>query len=113
MDFSVVAEGGGYSLAAVHGLLVAVASLALEHGLQHAGFSSSQTLEHKLRSCGARAWLLHDLWDLPGPGMVPVSPALAGGFFTTEPLGNLKKKKNFFFSLVMGKKMTVLDLVVR
>ena len=25
--------------------------------------------------------------DLPGPGMEPISPALAGGFFTTEPLG--------------------------
>ena len=25
------------------------------------------------------------MWDLPGPGIEPVSPALAGGFFTTEP----------------------------
>ena len=25
--------------------------------------------------------------DLPGPGIEPVSPAMAGGFFTTEPLG--------------------------
>jgi len=24
-------------------------------------------------------------WDLPGPGIEPVSSALAGGFFTTEP----------------------------
>ena len=33
------------------------------------------------------------MWDLPGPGMEPVSPALAGGllllllFFTTKPRG--------------------------
>ena len=27
--------------------------------------------------------------DLPGPGIEPVSPALAGGFFTTEPPGKL------------------------
>ena len=27
------------------------------------------------------------MWDLPGPGIEPVSPALAGGFFTTEPPG--------------------------
>ena len=27
------------------------------------------------------------MWDLPGPGMEPVSPALAGRFFTTEPPG--------------------------
>jgi len=26
--------------------------------------------------------------DLPNPGIKPVSPALAGGFFTTEPLGS-------------------------
>ena len=27
------------------------------------------------------------MWDLPGPGIEPVSPALAGGLFTTEPPG--------------------------
>ena len=27
------------------------------------------------------------LWDPPGPGIKPVSPALAGRFFTTEPQG--------------------------
>ena len=26
-------------------------------------------------------------WDLPDPGIKPASPALAGGFFTTEPPG--------------------------
>ena len=26
------------------------------------------------------------MWDLPGPGIKPVSPALAGGFLTTAPL---------------------------
>ena len=25
------------------------------------------------------------MWDLPGPGHEPVSPALAGGFLTTGP----------------------------
>ena len=25
------------------------------------------------------------MWDLPGPGLEPVSPALAGGFLTTTP----------------------------
>ena len=29
------------------------------------------------------------MWDLLGPGMDPVSPALAGGSFTTEPPGQL------------------------
>ena len=27
------------------------------------------------------------MWDLPGPGVDPVSPALAGGFLTTAPPG--------------------------
>ena len=27
--------------------------------------------------------------DLPNPGIEPASPALAGGFFTTEPPGKL------------------------
>ena len=27
------------------------------------------------------------MWVLLGPGIEPVSPALAGGFFTTEPPG--------------------------
>ena len=26
------------------------------------------------------------MWDLPGPGLEPVSPALAGRFLTTAPL---------------------------
>ena len=31
--------------------------------------------------------MLHGMWDLPGPGIEPVSPALAGGFLTTAPPG--------------------------
>ena len=27
------------------------------------------------------------MWDLPGPGLEPTSPALAGGFLTIVPLG--------------------------
>ena len=33
--------------------------------------------------------MLQGVWDPPGSGMEPVSPALAGGFFTTEPPGKL------------------------
>ena len=35
----------------------------------------------------AQASLLSGMWDLPGPGLEPLSPPLAGGFFTNEPLG--------------------------
>ena len=84
VDFSLVAASGGYSLVAVCGFLIAVVSLA-EHGraLGHAGSSWSawaQYLEHK---------------DFVVPRQVgscqteikPVSPAMAGRFFTTEPPG--------------------------
>jgi len=30
------------------------------------------------------------MWDLLGPGIEPMSPALAGRFFTTEPPGKPK-----------------------
>ena len=31
--------------------------------------------------------------DLPDPGTEPMSPALAGGFFTTEPLEKPRKRR--------------------
>ena len=33
------------------------------------------------------AYLLCGMWNLPGPGIGPVSPTLAGGLFTTETSG--------------------------
>ena len=47
----------------------------------------SRALERRLSSCGAWALLLRSMWDLPGPGLEPVCPALAGGFLTTAPPG--------------------------
>ena len=57
------------------------------------GLSScgSGALEHRHKSCGAGAYLLQDTWDLSGPGIESMSPALAGGFFTTEPPGKLHR----------------------
>ena len=40
-----------------------------------------------LSSCGSRAQLLHSMCELPGPGIGPTSPALAGGCLTTGPRG--------------------------
>ena len=60
------------------------ASVVVAHGLSRCG---SWALEHRFSSCGARASLLHSTWDLPGPGIEPVSPALAGGFLITGPPG--------------------------
>ena len=44
----------------------------------------SQALEHRLNGCGPWVWLPCSMGDLPRPEIKPVSPALAGGFFTTE-----------------------------
>ena len=41
----------------------------------------------RLSSCGSRAQSLRGMWDLPRPGLEPVSPALAGRFSTTAPPG--------------------------
>ena len=46
-----------------------------------------QALECSLSSCGTWAYLLRSMWDLPGPGLKPVSPALASRFLTTVPSG--------------------------
>ena len=62
---------------AVRGPLTVVASLAAEHRLQ----------TRRLSNCGSRAQLLRGIWDLPRPGLEPVSPALAGRFSTTGPPG--------------------------
>ena len=49
-----------------------------------------------LSSCGARAYLLRSMWDLPGPELEPVSPALVGGFFTAAPPGKPQKGNSWF-----------------
>ena len=74
--FSSCGERGPLFIA-VRGPLTIAASLAAEHRLQ----------TRRLSNCGSRAQLLCGMWDLPGPGLEPMSPALAGGFLTTVPPG--------------------------
>ena len=64
----------------VRGPLTITASLVAKHRLQTRRFSN----------CGSRAQLLCGMWDLPRPGLEPVSPALAGRFSTTAPPGKPK-----------------------
>ena len=61
----------------VRGPLTIAASLVAEHRLQ----------TRRLSNCGSRAKLLRGMWDLPRPGLEPVSPALAGRFSTAAPPG--------------------------
>ena len=50
----------------LEGIQVSVAAIC---GLNSCG---SQALEHGLSSCGTRAWLPHNMWDLPWPGIEPI-----------------------------------------
>ena len=62
-----------------------------------------QLQEHTLSSCGTWTLLLCSKWDLPRPGIKPMSPALAAGFFTTEPPGIQFYKLN----LMCGRKSSL------
>ena len=72
---------------AVRGPLTIATSLVAEHRLQ----------TRRLSNCGSRAQLLRGTWDLPRPGVEPVSPALAGRLSTAGPLG---KPPLFIFKLM-------------
>ena len=86
---SLVATSRGYSSLQCRGFSLRWLLLLQSMGSRHRGFSScgSRALERRLSSCGAWAQLLCGMWDLPGPGLEPVSPALADRFLTTVPLG--------------------------
>ena len=72
---------------AVRGPLTAVASPVVEHRLR----------TRRLSGHGSQAQLLCSMWDLPGLGHEPVSPALAGGLSTTAPPG-----KPLFLKFIFG-----------
>ena len=67
----------GPLLIVMRGPLSVAASPVAEHRLQ----------TRRLSSRGSRAQLLRGMWDLPRPGLEPVSSALAGRFSTTVPPG--------------------------
>ena len=66
-------------------LLIAVASLVVEHAVQGAGTSavvhSGSVVASQGLSCSV------GMWDLPRPEIKPMFPPLAGEFFTSEPPG--------------------------
>ena len=57
MGFSLVVESRGYSLVAVHRLLILMASPVVAYSSRARGLSScgSQALEHRINCCGAWA----------------------------------------------------------
>ena len=76
-SFLLVAASGGCSLLRCAAFSLQWLLLLWSTGSRHVGF----------HSCGSWAQLLRGMWDLPGPGLKPVAPALAGGFLTTVPPG--------------------------
>ena len=95
-DLSLVAASGGYSSLWCADFSLRWLLLLRSTGSRCTGFSSCGTqasscgswaLERRLSSCGTRAQLLCSMWDLPGPGLEPMCPALAGTFLTTAPPG--------------------------
>ena len=89
--FSSCSERGTLFIA-VRGPLTVTASPVAEHGLQ----------TRRLSSCGSRAQLLSGMWDLPRPGLEPMSPALAGGPSTTAPPGKPPKTFLTFRTIWFG-----------
>ena len=94
--FSLVAVSRGHSSLRCAGLSLRWPPLLQSTGSGHAGPAAvahglsscgSWAPERRPSSCGARVQLLRSMWDPPGPGLEPVSPALAGGFSTSAPPG--------------------------
>ena len=67
---SPVAASGGHSSSRCAGLSLSRPLLLRSTGSRRAGSVN----------CGSRAQLLRGMWDLPRPGLEPVSPVLAGRF---------------------------------
>ena len=88
------------------------ASLAVEPGprvrrLQQLQLPGSKAQAQQLRPS---IRLLCGIWDLPRSGIKPVSPALAGRFLTTEPLGKpniLRLGNKIFFNIVSTQRRVV------
>ena len=83
----------------LHWIFVAVhrfSLVAASDGFSHCG---TQALECKsFNNFGVEAKLPCGMQDLPRPGTQPMSPILAGRFFTTRPLG--KSRFSLHFSWV-------------
>ena len=109
---SLVVASRGYSSLRCAGFSLWWLLLLRSTGSRCTGFSScgSRALERRLSSCGAWAQLLHGMWDLPGPGLEPVSPALAGRFLTTVPPG--KPPSCTFYSFFIFPLKFVMEYII-
>ena len=85
---SLAVESGGSSL-----VVMCWPLLFQSIGSRYTGF---RIHAHGLSSCGSWALLPRGMWDGPGPGIEPVSPALQGrlNHWTTRSAQNKLKYKN-------------------
>ena len=111
---SLVAVSGGYSSLWCAGFSLRWLLLLWSAGSRREGFSScgSWALEHRLSSCGTQAQVLHGMWDLPGPGLKPVSPALAGGFLTHCATREVPKFYLFIFCTSGSYQLSILYILM-
>ena len=91
LGFSLVVTSRSYFLAAVLGLLIAVLLLLQSMGSRACGLSS----------CGTRL-SCPSMWDLPRPGIEPLTLALASGIFTTGPPGKSPPLSRGLFFCILG-----------
>lgn len=88
--FSLLVVSRAHCPVVVHRLPIMLAALGVERRLEGAWTSvvaAPWAPGHRLSHRGSWAQLLPGMWDLPGSGVEPVSPALAGGLFTAELSG--------------------------
>ena len=95
---------GGFSGCRAQALGVSACSCStLPQQLWSAGsraFNGCGTQAQELWLAGTRAWLLCGMWNLPGPGIEPMSPELAGRLLCTAPPG---KSNNSIFRLLFSR----------
>ena len=110
---SLVVVSGGYSSLRCAGFSLQQLLSLWSMGSRHVGFSSCSTRAQQLWLTGSRAqaqqlWcsglVAPGMWDLPGPGIEPMSPELAGGFLTTAPP---RKSLFFIFNFYLGEVRTL------
>ena len=105
---SPAAASGDHSLPRCVGLSPQWPPLLRSTGSRCAGFSNCSTQAQQLQLMGSRAqaqqpWCTgpaaRGMWDPPGPGLEPATPALAGGPSTTAPPG---KPSWLFFNQIVS-----------
>ena len=84
---SLVTASGGHSSLRCKGFPL---QWLLLLGARALGARTSVAVACGLSSCGTRAQLHRGMWNLPGPGLEPLSPALEGRVLTTAPAGEPK-----------------------